>query len=134
MTEVKSKVSGETIHVVFRIDDFTNGRQEIVTPEHFIQCAALKLETGKTFRPHIHLWHDGSVRAIAQESWVVVSGRVEVFYYDIDTRFLESYILNPGDASFTLRGGHTYKILEDAVVYEFKTGPYLGQELDKKFI
>ena len=37
--------------------------------------------------------------------------------------------------SFTLQGGHNYLILEDdTLVYEFKTGPYEGQEFDKKFI
>ena len=44
-------------------------------------------------------------------------------------------ILNVGDASFTLEGGHNYEILEDnTLVYEYKTGPYEGQEFDKIFI
>jgi hypothetical protein len=35
----------------------------------------------------------------------------------------------------TFRGGHNYYILEeDTIVYEYKTGPYLGQDLDKEFI
>jgi hypothetical protein len=35
----------------------------------------------------------------------------------------------------TLEGAHTYTILEnDTLVYEYKTGPYEGQELDKQFI
>ena len=56
--------------------------------------------------------------------------------YDIDnTTVLATPTLEPGDASFTLQGGHTYEILEDdTVVYEYKTGPYEGQELDKRFI
>jgi len=44
-------------------------------------------------------------------------------------------ILYVGDASFTLEGGHNYEILEDnTLVYEYKTGPYEGQEFDKTFI
>jgi hypothetical protein len=44
-------------------------------------------------------------------------------------------ILEPGDISLTLHGGHNYVALEeDTLVYEFKTGPYLGQEKDKVFI
>ena len=32
-------------------------------------------------------------------------------------------------------GGHTYEILvDDTVVYEYKTGPYMGQAKDKEFI
>ena len=35
----------------------------------------------------------------------------------------------------TFQGGHTYEILEDdTIVYEYKTGPYKGQENDKVFI
>ena len=44
-------------------------------------------------------------------------------------------VLEVGDASFTLEGGHTYTILEDdTLVYEYKTGPYEGQKNDKVFI
>ena len=44
-------------------------------------------------------------------------------------------ILEQGDASFTLEGGHNYQILEDnTLVYEYKTGPYEGQKLDKVFL
>ena len=55
--------------------------------------------------------------------------------FDIDDTVLATPILKPGDASFTLEGGHNYVILEDdTVVYEYKTGPYEGQKLDKTFI
>ena len=55
--------------------------------------------------------------------------------YDLDDTILATPTLKQGDASFTLYGGHTYEILEDdTLVYEFKTGPYEGQILDKEFI
>jgi hypothetical protein len=55
--------------------------------------------------------------------------------YDIDDQVIATPILYPGDASFTLYGGHTYEILEeDTIVYEYKTGPYEGQSLDKTFL
>ena len=55
--------------------------------------------------------------------------------YDLDNKILATPILEPGDASYTLYGGHTYEILEEGtIVYEYKTGPYEGQELDKRFI
>ena len=56
-------------------------------------------------------------------------------FYDLDNSVLTTEILNVGDASFTLEGGHNYEILEDnTLVYEYKTGPYEGQEFDKVFI
>ena len=52
-----------------------------------------------------------------------------------DNTVVATPILTQGDISITLKGGHTFEILEDdTIVYEFKTGPYEGVELDKKFI
>ena len=66
---------------------------------------------------------------------MVVQGAVRCIFYDINDTIIATPILFKGDASFTLRGGHTYKILEDnTIVYEMKTGHYLGQKLDKEFI
>ena len=75
------------------------------------------------------------VTNIAQESWVVIKGSVKCIFYDIDDTIIEEIILEQSDLSMTFRGGHNYEILEDdTVVYEFKTGPYLGIEFDKTFI
>ena len=55
--------------------------------------------------------------------------------YDLDDTIIHEPILNPGDISMTFRGGHNYVALEeDTIVYEYKTGPYKGQENDKTFI
>jgi len=89
---------------------------------------------GKTFRPHAHI---KQVRTtdIAQESWVVIRGEVEAILYDLDDAVLEKVVLEPGDCSITFGGGHTYTALREGTqVYEFKTGPYQGQKLDKRFI
>ena len=52
-----------------------------------------------------------------------------------NARKIAEPVLKPGDASFTLEGAHTYTILEDdTLVYEYKTGPYEGQAMDKTFI
>ena len=62
-------------------------------------------------------------------------GSVKCIFYDLDDTLLVEPILYPGDASFTLEGGHNYEILEDdTLVYEYKTGPYEGQALDKTFL
>jgi hypothetical protein len=60
---------------------------------------------------------------------------VKCIFYDTDDQIISTPILYPGDASFTLEGGHNYEIQEDnTLVYEYKTGPYEGQALDKTFI
>jgi cupin fold WbuC family metalloprotein len=133
---IYSKVNPDKLlHIVVRKDDIVSGRTEVVSEEHFIQCALLNMEKDKTFKPHKHIWKNRTRDVIAQESWVVIQGKVRCTFFDIDDNIIEEPILNSGDASFTLEGGHTYTILEDeTLVYEYKTGPYEGQELDKVFI
>mgnify|MGYP003343304201 CR=1 FL=1 len=123
------------LHMVHRKDDFKIGRTDIVSEENFIQCSSLKMEKGKTFRPHRHIWKERTRNVIAQESWIVLFGSVKCTFYDLDNTILTEIVLNQGDASFTLEGGHTYTILEDdTLVYEYKTGPYEGVENDKIFL
>ena len=135
MEKIYSKVDGRLLHVVNRLKDF-QGRKEIIPENNFIQCATLQMEKNKTFPPHKHVTKDRHYpKQIAQESWVVIKGSVKCILYDIDDQIIAEPILMSGDASFTLYGGHTYEILEDnTLVYEYKTGPYEGQKLDKTFI
>lgn len=139
MEKIYSKINPELLlHVIYRLRDFdamNDFRQELIPSDNFIQCASLKMDKEKTFRPHKHIIRETHEQKIAQESWVVLHGRVECTFYDIDDSILCQPVLRKGDASFTLRGGHTYTILKDNTkVLEFKTGPYLGQEFDKIFI
>lgn len=136
MIQYFSKVDpNKLLHVVVRKEDLTPGRVEVVPEDNFIQCALLNMEKGKTFKPHRHIFKERTRNVIAQESWIVVQGSVKCTFYDLDDSVLVEPILNPGDASFTLEGGHTYTILEDnTLVYEYKTGPYEGQALDKIFL
>ena len=136
MEKIYSKIQPDLLlHIINRKVEI-EGRTNVVDDEQFIQCATLRMEKGTTFKPHKHIKKERHhMEQIAQESWVVIKGRVKCFFYDIDDTILSTPILGEGDASFTLYGGHTYEILEDdTIVYEYKTGPYEGQELDKKFI
>jgi hypothetical protein len=136
MQKIYSKIEPEKLlHIIVRKDDFKPGREDIVEENQFIQCSILQMENGKTFKPHKHIWKERTRNVIAQESWIVVQGSVKCIFYDIDDTLIAEPILYPGDASFTLEGGHNYEIIEDdTLVYEYKTGPYEGQILDKVFL
>jgi len=136
MEKIYSKIDPtKLLHVIVRKENLTPGRVEVINEDQFIQCALLNMEKGKTFKPHKHVWKERTRNVIAQESWIVIQGSVKCIFYDIDDQILATPILYPGDASFTLDGGHNYEILEnDTLVYEYKTGPYEGQQLDKQFI
>tara|TARA_R110000744_G_scaffold190327_2_gene309457 strand:- start:14 stop:424 length:411 start_codon:yes stop_codon:yes gene_type:complete len=136
MELIYSKIEpNKLLHVVNRLHEI-EGREDVIPGDNFLQCATLRLEKGKTFLPHKHITKDRHhPEQIAQESWLVIQGSVKCILFDIDDEIIATPILMPGDASFTLYGGHTYEALEeDTIVYEYKTGPYEGQKLDKKFI
>ena len=131
-----SKVEPEKLlHIVHRRDDFKNKRNDIIDATQFLQLSSLVLKKNDTFNPHKHIYKKGEDQVIAQESWVVIKGLVQVFFYDTDGSFLTKTILKQGDLSISFEGGHNYKSLKNKTqVYEFKTGPYEGIKLDKVFI
>lgn len=136
MKKIYSKIyETKLLHLIVKKDEIKPGREDLVTEDNFIQCSRLNLTKGTTFKPHKHIWKERTQNVIAQESWVVIQGSVKCIFYDVNDTILTTEILNVGDASFTFEGGHNYEILEDdTLVYEYKTGPYEGQEFDKTFI
>lgn len=135
MKKIFSKINPDILlHIIIKKENFLDGRQNVIEDNNSLQLSLLKLEKGKTFKPHKHIYLD-KISSITQESWVVISGSVKAILYDIDDQIISEEILNTGDASITLHGGHNYVILEDdTLVYEYKTGPYMGQKYDKQFI
>lgn len=130
---IYSKISPtEILHIIQRKKDIEQGRKDLVESDQFIQVATINAPHGTTYQPHRHVFQSRSEENyIPQESWVVISGMVEVILYDLDNKILHTDILEPGDCSITLNGGHNYRMLQDSIVYEFKTGKYLGQQKDK---
>jgi len=135
MEEIYSKVDPNILlHIIYRMSDITEARTDVVPKSEFLQLASFKLAKNKTFRPHKHK-SSSKVADTTQESWVCIKGAVRCIFYDLDDAIIAERDLAPGDCSITLRGGHNYVSLEEGtLVYEFKTGPYFGQELDKIFI
>ena len=135
MEKIYSKIDGRLLHLINRKAEIIE-RTNIAPENQFLQLASLGLSKGTTFKPHKHIWKVPQFKSmIAQESWVVITGRVKCMFYDIDDQPMGEWLLNPGDCSMTFEGGHTYEIMDDeTLVYEYKTGPYTGIENDKKFI
>ena len=139
MNEIYSNISGELLHLVYRIDELTQNskqRQDLVASDNFIQLSFLNLSNNQSFPAHAHLNRIANFEDyIAQESWIVLKGEIEVKFFDLDDTFISKTVLSSGDCSITLKGGHEYSaISENAAVYEYKNGPYLGREIDKRII
>jgi mannose-6-phosphate isomerase-like protein (cupin superfamily) len=122
------------LHFIQRPADF-GPREELINENEILQLSCQAVPGHTKFKPHRHIPKKVAINEVtAQESWVVISGRVRVTFYDLDDVVLETIDLEAGDVSVTLAGGHGYEILEDSKILEFKTGPYLGQAQDKVFI
>ena len=111
----KSKVKKIKFYILF-LEKMTSimkkeSRKDLVS-DQFIQLSALKLKKDQSFRPHFHIWKNVHERTIAQESWVIINGSVKWIFYDLDQQILAEPILEKGDCSVTLEGGHTYTILK----------------------
>ncbi len=134
MEKIYSKIEPDKLlHLIYRLSEI-EGRTNISPENEFLQLASLKMKKGTTFKAHKHIIHEKTTN-IAQESWLVIKGSVKCIFYDLDDTIIAEPILHPGDISMTFRGGHNYLIMEDdTIVYEYKTGPYLGIELDKTFL
>lgn len=135
MEKIYSRIRPDTLlHIINTRDEIGLTRQDLCPPEEFLQLACFSLPKGKKFRAHKHLSSERTTN-IPQESWVVIKGAVKAILYDLDDTIIREAILKPGDCSITFRGGHNYESMEDdSLVYEYKTGPYLGQIMDKTFI
>ena len=137
MKKIYSKIDPtKLLHILYTKHDMVKGdkaRDNLSADNDLVQIASMCLKTDQTFPSHIHL---EQVRHTVgtQESWIVIDGVVNVYYYDIDGTFLQQHELLAGDCTITFHGGHTYKAMTDALVYEFKNGPYNGYEKDKRLI
>ena len=61
-----------------------------------------------------------------EEILFVRSGMVRVDFYDDNQQYIESYIVRSGDVVILKAGGHGFKVMERADIFEVKQGPYLG--------
>lgn len=108
-------------------------RVDLGRTDDVMQTCAKALPAGRSFRAHAHLPVARSTIG-TQEAWVVIFGIVKVALFDVDDSFLADLLLVPGDCLVTFRGGHGMTVIEGALIYEFKNGPYMGREADKRWI
>jgi len=138
MEKIYSKVhSNILLNIIYRKADMliqTQSGFDITPEKEFIQVRSLKAHKGKEYKAHKHKNQERQ-NDLTQESIIIISGSINVEYFDLDDSFLGETKLNSGDCIVTLRGGHAFKVLEDnTLFYENKNGPYNGLNNDKSFI
>jgi hypothetical protein len=133
-----SKIDGRLNHILCKRGDLESqsvARENLSPDSSFLQLGLINTNE-RSYPPHFHLERHAEFDDLrAQECWIVVKGKVEVTYFDVDNTVQGVEIIEAGDATLTLFGGHGYRVLEaGTLVYEVKSGPYLGISIDKKEI
>lgn len=131
MKKIYSKITNQLLHVIVHVSDFDYTRKDVSPNEEILQVSFFALPENKTFQAHKHVILERETDT-TQESWVVISGRIRVFHYDLDDTIISEEDIGPGECTITFAGGHNYLSLEENTrVYEFKNGPYFGRDKDK---
>lgn len=99
--------------------------------EDSLQLGVMQWPAGYSLAPHIHNPPNRMVKPA--EVLFVFSGRVRVDIYDEHRNEPElslhrAVVLDGGDIIVLLDGGHGFEFLEESVVWEVKTGPYLATD------
>ena len=135
MRRIYSKCNPDKLlFVLNRREDINEKRLDLIPPQEYLQLATKSLKNHDIAKAHEHNEINRETHK-TQEAWVVLQGRLAVTFYDLDETVVLKTQLQSGDCIVLLHGGHSFEVLEDdTFLYEFKTGPFLDIEKDKRFI
>ena len=120
---------GTHLGIIIR-KNYINEDIEFFTNENDpIQLGYMKRNKDYIIKPHV----DNPIKRSINYTYEVLfikTGIVRVDFYTEDKIYIFSKKLYQGDVILLTRGGHGFKIIEDAEIIEVKQGPYVG-DLDK---
>jgi hypothetical protein len=123
--------SGKLLHRI--VDCSTvNSHTSISEKAEPLQVLVSLRHKSSTPDPHFHLYREKDTSEKIQESWYVVSGKILCHLFNEENELMESVTLQAGWLCVTYAGGHSFEVLEDAILLEHKTGPYSGRADDKQ--
>lgn len=97
-----------------------------------LQLGYMNRADGYVIAPHTHNKIKREV-FFTEEILFIRSGMVRVDFYDDNQQYVESHIARGGDIVILKAGGHGFKIIERADIFEVKQGPYLGAQDKVRF-
>lgn len=120
--------------MVLTSDDFQPGAKFISDSEWPLQVGLMVHLPGHTIPAHFHLPRPHPQNQPAQEFLLVMSGKMEVSFFDESGHHFQTETLEEGNALFHIRGGHAFRFLEPTRLIEVKSGPYWGRDKDKALL
>jgi hypothetical protein len=120
--------------IIDTTEDFRAGSNFISDQAWPLQLGLLAHPKGYAIPGHIHFDRETSGKAPTQEFLLLLSGRVDVDFYDPQGVLFRTETLAPGEALLQVQGGHGFSFREPSRLVELKLGPYLGKDKDKRAI
>ena len=102
------------------------------TPELSQQLAYMNHPKGKRIEPHRHNKVTREVH-YTQEVLLIQKGKLQVDFYTVEEKNLESRVLSAGDIILLCSGAHGFHVLEPLEMVEIKQGPYSGENDKTRF-
>ncbi|MBL7161903.1 MAG: hypothetical protein ISS57_04795 [Anaerolineales bacterium] len=118
--------SGDQLIAMIIRDKAYPSKTTFYTPdESTMQVGHVVYPKGGRIVPHKHIPLERNIVGTA-ETLMVRQGKVEVELFDDAENLLVRTVLVEGDVILLLGGAHGFRMLEDAVLFEIKQGPYTG--------
>lgn len=133
MQKIKYVKKKDALLAIILKNDYECDGVDFITPDEYSQQVAyMHHPTGKVIDAHVHnLVHRNVV--LTQEVLFIKKGKLRVDFYDEYKDYLESHVLEAGDAILLTSGGHGFKVLEEVEMIEVKQGPYSGNQDKSRF-
>lgn len=121
------EVKGELVAIIVRKNFKTDGIHFFTDNDLTQQLAYMSHPKGHKIEPHYHREAKRVITATC-EALFIVSGAVRVDFYDFEWNVVEHRIIKNGDVILLIAGGHGFEVIEEAVFFEVKQGPFVASE------
>lgn len=131
-TVIKIDYNGVELGAIVRSTYHNSGIGFFSEENDGLQLGYMNRPDGHVIVPHTHNKIKREVY-YTEEILFIRSGEVRVDFYDDNQQYIESHMVHSGDIVILKGGGHGFKVLERADIFEVKQGPYLGTQDKVRF-
>lgn len=114
--------------VIVDLESIQEGAFPVTDPRDSIQLLLMKRKSGHVVAKHTHKKIPKTTQQ-PQEAIVVIKGAIEASIFDNKGDLIEKKNVTAGQCLLMLQGGHEIRVIEDALMYAFKDGPFVDDTI-----
>ncbi len=119
---------GSILALILDLSDMEVGTISPTNPGWSLQVLMRKLVAGHSVGKHTHKLIEKSTKQL-NEGLVVIKGAIQTEIFDAAGVSAGVYEVTEGQCLFFAEGGHSVEVLNDALIFEFKNGPYVDDKI-----